>query len=242
MTVFAFIITLVFIIIHISTSYLEFLDKIPRSRFLSIAGGVAVSYVFIQILPELSEHQSSIEEMLDSRFLTSLENHIYIIALLGLVVFYGLERMSKLSKENNLEDENSATDGAFWVHLTTTTIYNTIIGYLLLNRENDDFISLSLYGSALALHFFVVNHGLRQHHRKIYDKYGRWILSFGSFIGFLIGYTMEVNELFISILFSFLAGGIILNILKEELPEERKSSFGAFLIGSIGYSILLLLI
>lgn len=107
-----FLITILFIIIHITTFYLKVLDKIPRSKFLSIAGGVAVSYVFIHILPELSENQATVENLLKNDFLKSLESHIYVIALLGLVIFYGLERMSKISKEKNKENDRS-TKGVF---------------------------------------------------------------------------------------------------------------------------------
>ena len=236
----ALLITIVFIAIHISTSYLKVLDKIPRSRFLSVAGGVAVSYVFIHILPELSENQATIEKLLKNSFLKTLEVHIYVISLLGLVVFYGLERMSKISKEKN-KNGNTASKGVFWIHLTSTAIYNAITGYLLVNRENKSLVSLLLYGTAIAFHFFVVDQGLRVHYKHVYDKYGRWILSFGSLIGLILGYTVEINQLLLSALFAFLAGGIILNILKEELPEQRKSSFTAFALGAFGYSVLLLL-
>ncbi|WP_180381094.1 MULTISPECIES: hypothetical protein [Fischerella] len=44
----------------------------------------------------------------------------------------------------------------------------------------------------------------------------------------------------IALLFTFLAGGVILNILKEELPEERKSRFWAFALGAGIYTVLLL--
>ena len=41
---------------------------------------------------------------------------------------------------------------------------------------------------------------------------------------------------------SFLAGGIVLNVLKEELPEDRDSSFLPFALGVAGYGALLVLI
>ena len=44
----------------------------------------------------------------------------------------------------------------------------------------------------------------------------------------------------IIVLFALLAGGIILNVLKEELPEERKSRFWAFALGAGTYAALLL--
>lgn len=42
--------------IHLFTSKLSFLDVIPRSRWLSISGGVAVAYAMLHLLPELNEH------------------------------------------------------------------------------------------------------------------------------------------------------------------------------------------
>jgi len=33
---------------------------------------------------------------------------------------------------------------------------------------------------------------------------------------------------------------VILNVMKEELPEERERRFSAFLLGAAGYSLLLL--
>nr|WP_249023441.1 hypothetical protein [Planococcus salinarum] len=61
-------------------------------------------------------------------------------------------------------------------------------------------------------------------------------------IGWLVGILTEVGELVVSLLVALLAGGVILNVMKEELPEERESSFLSFAIGMMTYSILWLLI
>jgi hypothetical protein len=37
-----------------------------------------------------------------------------------------------------------------------------------------------------------------------------------------------------------LAGGVIMNVLKEELPEEHESRFWAFALGAALYSVILL--
>jgi hypothetical protein len=44
-------------IVHIITGKLRFLEGTPRSRWLSIAEGVSVAYVFIHLLPELGERE-----------------------------------------------------------------------------------------------------------------------------------------------------------------------------------------
>jgi hypothetical protein len=49
-----------------------------------------------------------------------------------------------------------------------------------------------------------------------------------------------VPELVLALLFAFLAGGVVLNVLKEELPDERESRFWPFLAGAGAYAALLL--
>ena len=43
----------------------------------------------------------------------------------------------------------------------------------------------------------------------------------------------------LAVLVAFLSGAVILNVMKEELPEERESRFSAFLAGAAGYAAVL---
>ncbi|MGM0846187.1 MAG: hypothetical protein ACQEUT_14515 [Bacillota bacterium] len=225
-------------LVHLSARKMAFLESIPRSKFLSIAGGVSVAYVFIHILPELKEHQEAIAG--SSEVLSFLEYHAYLIAMLGLIVFYGLEKAVQDSKKLNDEVGNKPARSAFWVHISSFFAYNGLIGYLLVHRDEEGFVSLFLYGIAMALHFLVVDFGLRQHHRDRYDKEGRWVLSAAIVIGWGIGILTEIPDALLALLFAFLSGSIILNVLKEEIPQERESSFWAFAVGGILYVTLLL--
>ena len=54
---------------------------------------------------------------------------------------------------------------------------------------------------------------------------GRWVLAAAVAVGWVAGLATAIGEAVIGSLFAFLAGGIVLNVLKEELPEERKSRF-----------------
>jgi hypothetical protein len=44
----------------------------------------------------------------------------------------------------------------------------------------------------------------------------------------VVALLTEIPEVTIAVLLAFLAGGVIMNVLKEELPEERESRFWAF--------------
>ena len=221
---------------HLFSGKLRF-TPIPRSRWLSAAGGVSVAYVFVHILPELNQHQAVLEEV-EAGAISYLEHHVYLIALLGLTIFYGLERIAKLSRQRGKGDVTSS--GVFWLHIASFSIYNALIGYLLLHREQPGIISLLLFSFAMALHFVVNDSGLREHHKQIYDRIGRWILAAAIIVGWVLGSATEIGLAAIAILFAFLAGGIVLNVLKEELPEERDSNFWAFALGAGIYTAVLL--
>jgi hypothetical protein len=129
----------------------------------------------------------------------------------------------------------------FWIHIGSFAVYNLLICYLLLHREEAGLWPLVLYSVAMALHFVTNDFGLREEHRQRYDALGRWPLAAAVLLGWLIGIAVEMPTALIAVPFAFLAGGVVLNVLKEELPEERESRFLPFAAGSACYAILLLL-
>jgi hypothetical protein len=229
-------------LVHLFAGQLQFLETLPRSRWLSLASGISVAYVFVHVLPELNAAQQGFT-LQPIGGLAFLEHHVYLLALIGLVAFYGLERSAKLSQLQNRRAGKSemTTVSVFWIHIASFAIYNALIGYLLVHREEPEFFNLMLFFIAMAMHFIVNDFGLRENHKWPYDRVGRWVLAGAVLIGWAIGTHLRIHQVPMTILFAFLAGGIVLNILKEELPEERESRFGAFAFGAAAYTILLLL-
>lgn len=238
----SFLIAGLFGAIHLLGDQLSFLNTTPRSAWLSVAGGVSVSYVFVHLLPELAAHQESFRHAAETGgALAAVESHIYVIALTGLLVFYGLERLAKTSAKMRKAALSGPprSDGAFWLHLGSFALYNMLIGYLLLHREDANLRSFLAYALAMGLHFLVNDHSLRAHHGELY-RFGRWLLAAAPFVGLLLGLAVTLSDLAIGALFAFLVGGVVLNVLKEELPEQRESRFWVFAAGTAGYAALLL--
>lgn len=233
-----------FALIHVLGGRLSVLDRTPRSVWLSIAGGVSVAYVFVHLLPDLAEHQKTLAQKAGaSGPWGRVEAHSYLIALLGLVTFYGLDRLARGSAKAN-EDaggEGRTSAGVFWIHLSAFAMYNLLIGYLLVHREDGASSGLIIYAVAMGLHFVVNDQGLRQQHGGTYDAAGRWLLAAAPLAGWALGMATGISDLLLSALFAFLGGGIILNVLKEELPEERESRYWAFALGTGLYAALLLM-
>ena len=93
----------------------------------------------------------------------------------------------------------------------------------------------------MGLHFILNDYGLNQDRKSAYRRSGRWILASAIIAESLIGSVSNISAAIISVLFSFLVRGIILNVLKEELLKERRRRFGAFAVGTLGNTILLLI-
>lgn len=234
------LIALLLALIHIYAGKFKSLKSTPRSRWLSLGSGVSVAYVFVHILPDLgaaqAEFQSSVE------IFDTIEHHIYLLSLLGTLAFYGLERAAKVSRQRSRQEgEGDVTQpGVFWLHMVSFALYNALIGYLLVHREEPGLSGLVVYAIAMALHFLVNDYSLSEDHKRAYERKGRWILSAAIIFGWVVGTQTTLHEVATAVLFAFLAGGIILNVLKEELPQARESRFWTFSLGAVGYSVLLL--
>ncbi len=212
--------------IHLGAGRLRFLDHVPRSAYLSVAGGVSVAYVFLHILPELRAaahthhwpHPVAIEAL----------------ALSGLIVFYGLERM--------VTRRQTHERAAFWLHLASFAVYGVLIGLFLAREPHEDWVDVLLAGFALGLHLLANDYGLAKRHGDWYAQRGRYVLAACPPMGWALGRFLEIPAQPLDGGFAFLAGGIVLNTLKEELPEERESRFSAFLVGALAYGGALLLL
>lgn len=216
--------------VHVLSARLTHLDPVPRSAWLSFGGGVSVAYVFMHVIPELAAHE---DKLRDQGSALAAETQVFAMALAGLVAFYGLERMARVSSRGEARGGGAAV---FWVHIGSFALYNGLIGYLLLHREEMDVKGLILFTVALGLHFVVNDRGLASHHGRLYARYGRWIVAGAVLAGWTLGILLEPRAGVIASSFAFLAGGIV---LKEELPDERESRFSAFVVGAVGYAALL---
>ncbi|QUY40811.1 hypothetical protein [Acaryochloris marina] len=228
-------------VVHAFFSKLTIPAFIPHHKWLSFAGGVSIGFVFLEIFPELSHAQEEIEHA-QLPLLIYLENHVYLLALLGLVVFYGLDSLVLQSRKANQDQKN--TDNAstiiFWIHISAFALLNVILGYLLQDLGAHSLYTCILFFAALALHFFIIDHHLYEHHKTPYNQRGRWLLVAAIILGMILGQAAMLDKAGVLVIWSFLAGSIILNVLKRELPDEQESCFMSFIVGAALFTGLLL--
>jgi undecaprenyl pyrophosphate phosphatase UppP len=141
-----------------------------------------------------------------------------------------------------VEGDDSTDSATFWLHILAFTVYNAILGYLFREISQHGIVACLLFFFAFALHFAVNDLSLSEHHKETYDKYGRWLLAGAIVTGAVAGQAVALNAVAIDTIRAFMTGAIILNILKEEIPEQRENCFGSFITGLVIYSTLILLV
>jgi hypothetical protein len=208
---------------------------IPHYHWLSGAAGASVAYVFVHLLPELDTQN----DVLDPSILSSFEHHAYLVALFGFGLFYGLERLVGLARTHEDDVVASEADLVFWIHVGAFSGYNALIGYLLADYSFSTRSDLLVFTLVLGLHLFVLDESLREDHEEIYHRFGRWLFGGAVLVGGAVGTLTAGGDPQTAVVFSFFAGGLAMNAIKEELPSEGDGRFWSFAVGAIVYTALL---
>lgn len=230
-TFYSFVSICVLASIHLFADKIDCFSFLSKARFLSAGGGIALSYVFIDLLPKLSKSDHIVKTAFAESF-PYFERHVYIMALLGFLLFYIVDRAQKTHH----------SDDSFWLSISTYSFFNFLMGYAIVDPNDIESQPLSLFTFAMSLHYFTNDYSLSLAHGSLYKRFGRWVIASFLFIGWITGYFFTLSETAVAILSAFIGGGVIMNVIRHELPEENPNNIGSFITSSILYMFILLLI
>jgi hypothetical protein len=249
--------------VHIYAGYLDRWHGYGRELFFSAAAGISVSYVVMQLLPELSRSDATLTPIAQ-RFLPQLDRHGYFLAVIGIIVFYAnatsiARSRAKLATvavpapaadsgigndaDQTAEERSNKVDRrAFITSIVLTAIFNVTVAYSLADPKDRDVQPILLFTIALALHYFVADEALHSNYQDYYHRYGRWILVGALATGWLVGSLYEVSAAILALIIAFFAGGILATDLGNELKASNGNRVWAFAIGAVGFSIMLMFV
>lgn len=213
-----------------------------QPRALSAAAGISIAYVFLDLIPTLADGQEVIDA---SGILPGLESHVFVLTLVGLTVAFWVETVARRSHRRRREAGAAAEtgDGPFWLGIVSFVILNAAIGYIVAAPGDEAVEPLWLFAIAMGLHFIVNDHAMAEHHGERYRRWGRWLLVAGLLAGWVVGMVpaLEIPPPALALVVGYLAGGVIFNILRHELPDtDRSASVLAFGVGAAVYGALVL--
>jgi hypothetical protein len=208
-----------------------------RRRVMSFSGGVAVAYVFVRLLPELAVAGDVFVKTTSHRTLPFPELRVHLAAMLGFVLFYGLDKLVLgLAKP----DGEEASSPAMFAHVSGFSLYVCMVSYLGVRGLEEGSRPLVLYAVALGCHFLAMDHGLRREYGQAYDRRGRFVLAAAALAGWVVGAVVQLPTPLVTTLLGFVSGSVIMNTMLGEVPPERDGRFGAFFAGCLLYTVVLL--
>jgi hypothetical protein len=225
--------------LHLAAPRIRTFSLVPERVLGSFAGGLAIAYVFLHLLPELAAGNEAVGEALSDVIEPTplFELGIFMVALTGFTVFYGLERLSQRGRSG------TERAGAYWLHLGSFGVYNALITYGMALRVRTGLVFALLFVLAMGLHFVLTDRGLEEHYPRRFAASGRMVLAGALLLGWVLSaVAAPTSTLVVALLTALLSGSILLNVFKEELPSDRRSSFGWFLTGLLLYAALLSLV
>ena len=223
---------IIFSLVHLFANKARNLSASSHSRFLSIGSGIAIAYVFIDILPKLSKHEPLVNSAI-WKFFPYFERHVYVMALLGFLLFYMVDRSNKYFSNPNI---------SFYLSISSYALLNLLIGYAVVDIDNPEVKPLVLFTIAISLHYFTIDYSLTETFKNKYDHVARYILIACLFAGWLSGFIFTLSATAVALISAFIGGGVIMNVTRHELPLDHPTSLPSFLLATGFYTLILLLI
>jgi hypothetical protein len=221
--------------------------RLQRPRWhlaaVSAAAGASCAYVFVELMPELSEAGQAFVEATGHLKLPFPEYRVYLAALVGFVFFYGLEHMTSWSERTGRKGapEYGSGDPIYLLHIGGFAAYAWLVTYTLVRGPERTSTFVVLYAVAMGLHFLSLERSLVEEHEELYHRPGRQILAGAVLAGWACGVLFGLSRPVILTATGFIAGSVVMNNLIAELPGDRNGRYWPFALGAAGYALLTLI-
>jgi hypothetical protein len=215
-----------------------------RRKVLSFGAGVTIAYVFVHLLPELEAAREVLARNEARMALPFSELRVYLAALIGFMLFYGLEHLVAWSGNHG---DSAATPGeenhpGRLIHVGGFLVYVWLAGYLAVRSLEEGTTRIALYAVALGLHFLSLDFSFFREYGAWYKRSARYLFALAPLAGWAVGIFVGFTTFFTTALLGFLSGGIIMNAIVSELPKEKEGRLLYFLGGGVFYTALLIIL
>jgi len=200
-----------------------------RRLLLPFTAGIAIGYVFLYMLPKLSEH-TSLMVIKDAGDWEFAHYKLYLLALAGFLTYLVINRLST-AEQPNVKKTSLMLGIGF-------CFYNFLTGYIVYSLPRLGVLPYVLGTVAMCGHFVGVDHQLRHRQKIAYDRYLRWLIAASVLVGWGISLFFTLPKEFLMGATALLSGGVIINIMTEELPDKEEGRLAPLLAGVVFFLLL----
>ncbi len=246
----ALVISLIFVGIHLGSHKIYGFSKRYKKNILSFSGGIAAAFVFLDLLPLIQNADPHLQVIFSNSPLTLifLEKAVFAVAFMGFLLFFILDYLALRSRHQEAGKTIKTVEGTyasknvFYVHLSLFALISLIICYSLRFEILTTGLGVIIYAVALSLHFFVSDRSMEEHYGQFYVNYGRYLLAIMPIIGWSLSILFPEKESEAYVLLAFMAGAVLFNVIKDEIPRLGTGKPLFFFVGAVLYSGLILVL
>jgi hypothetical protein len=222
---------LVFIIaaIHIFFPVFDKLIAKHQKIVLPFTAGIAIGYVFLYLLPKLSDFTGWIIEK-DADSWEFIHYRLYILTLVGFLIYLFIERLSATNQSNEKKVPLMQSIGFCFANIMT--------GYIAYSLPRPGVLPYIIGTVAYCAYFIGVDHKLRHWHELAYDRYIKWFIAASILAGWGISLLFKLPKEFLMSATGLLSGGIMVTVMTGGLTEKNESRFAPFLAGIVFFLFL----
>lgn len=229
--------------VQLFVARMTFFERAER-RWVAFSAGVAIAYVFLDILPHLASAQVKLQQAKDGGVYGYLEHHAYLLALAGFVLFLGVVLAGDAARDNRLRSETRLKELPVSTLLRGVAFagYSFLIGYILQEHGSHRRQAVALFAAAMTIHFAGLSHLLRARTPGMYQRHLRWWVVVALLAGWGTGAFVGITDATFAMCFAFLAGAVIVVASAHEVPGLRESRrYLPFVAGATVFTGLLLM-
>ncbi len=189
-----------------------------------------------------------------SGILGYLRSHSFLLGLMGLLLFWSLDRIVFVLVRGVLDscqrpqgNRFSRSRGPLWEPLLYAQAvafagYTMLVGYLVAESTSRDYPTLCLFSFAMALHVLAMSLALSHQLGDAYVRFERWLFATAILAGWALAQLTEIPYSSLALWSSLFAGMLIFFVIQKEIPSPKDGHFIPLLLGAVGYSALALVI
>jgi len=227
--------------VHMLAGKMHFLERWDGTG-LDFLAGIAMAYVFIDILPHLAGKQERFAKLSDQGIYGFIAHHVYILALAGFVIFLAVIRREDDWRQSIPTGEVTLATASLPLRIEAVSLaaYSFIIGSMLAKQPAHRIEPPLFFAAAMAAHFAGLDHLMHQRYPKLYDGALRYVLSATVLSGWLLGLLLAMSSVIYTATFAFLAGGITIVTMIFELPRMTSGGrYRSFCLGAIAFTLVM---
>ncbi|NJD53657.1 MAG: hypothetical protein FIB07_12405 [Candidatus Methanoperedens sp.] len=244
------IISILFCAVHLTAPGLYSFSERYKKPVISFSGGVAAAYVFFDLLPTIQKAGGHLKLLLRNfpgQIFTS-EVAIFGVAFIGFLVFFISEhaaihsRRHIAAKAGQNMDSVTAPKGIFIIHFSMLALVSLLIAFNLRFEVRTSLPGAVLFSVALILHFFGMDRTMEIHYSSLFNRYGRYILSIMPLTGWALSVLFPERQSEAAVFLAFIAGAVLFNVIKDEVPGAERGEPKFFVAGSLIYGGVLVML